>query len=298
MPAVTKVECTIETMNFASFMPWSRRRLMATGIAALASRAWAEEGLPQVRILFLGNSYTANNGLPAMVGELLLSSKLFAPHIASYLLGSYKLEQHATDPNVLKLLKDGADDGRPWDVVVVQEQSIISSLAGIDEDAQQYMSGGMSKLVALAREANPNVLVVDFQVWARHERLWASNSPEALSTGANPDVAHARIRQANVKAVKAAREKNAGANILVSPVGDFWRLVHDMYPALPLYAEDGTHPDMLGTLLSALVIAGTIGGREVIEQSKWVPPDCPVAQFERVKKMLLDHPEVFTNAGK
>ncbi|MCB1275395.1 hypothetical protein [Prosthecobacter sp.] len=280
-------------------MPWSRRRLIVAGLAALASRAQAaEESPPQVRILFLGNSYMATNGLPAMVGELLQSSKLLAPHIASYLLGSYKLEQHATDPNVLKLLKDGADDGKPWDVLVVQEQSIISSLAGIDRDAQQYMSGGLSKLVALAREVNPKVLVVDFQVWARHESLWAKNSPEALSTGASPDVAHARIRQANANAVKAALEKNAGANILVSPVGDFWRLVHDMYPALPLYAEDGTHPDMLGTLLSALVLAGSIGGRDVIELSNWVPPDCPVIQFERVKKMLLDHPEVFKNAGK
>ena len=123
-------------------MPWSRRRLIVAGLAALASRAQAaEESPPQVRILFLGNSYMATNGLPAMVGELLQSSKLLAPHIASYLLGSYKLEQHATDPNVLKLLKDGADDGKPWDVLVVQEQSIISSLAGIDRDAQQYMSG-------------------------------------------------------------------------------------------------------------------------------------------------------------
>jgi hypothetical protein len=280
-------------------MPWSRRRLLLAGLAALGCHAHAADAdVPHVRILFLGNSYMATNGLPAMVGELLLSSKLLAPHIASYLLGSYKLEQHATDPNVLKLLKQGADDGRPWDVVVVQEQSVISSLAGVDEDAQQYMSGGLSKLVALAREVNPKVLVVDFQVWARHESLWAKKSPEAVSTGASPDVAHARIRLANAKAVKAALEKNPGANILVSPVGDFWRLVHDMYPALPLHAEDGTHPDTLGTLLSAMVIAGSIGGRDVIEQATWMPPDCPTLQVARVKKMLLDHPEVFKNAGK
>jgi hypothetical protein len=280
-------------------MPCSRRRLLLAGLAALGCHAHAADAdVPHVRILFLGNSYMASNGLPAMVGELLLSSKLLAPHIASYLLGSYKLEQHATDPNVLKLLKQGADDGRPWDVVVVQEQSVISSLAGVDEDAQQYMSGGLSKLVTLAREVNPKVLVVDFQVWARHESLWVKKSPEALSTGASPDVAHARIRLANAKAVKAALEKNPGANILVSPVGDFWQLVHDMYPALPLHAEDGTHPDTLGTLLSALVIAGSIGGRDVIEQATWMPPDCPVLQVARVKKMLLDHPEVFKNAGK
>lgn len=54
---------------------------------------------------------------------------------------------------------------------------------------------------------------------------------------------------------------------------------------------------MLGSILSALVIAGSIGGRNVIEQSNWTG-DCPPSQVERVKKVLLDHPEVFKNAGK
>jgi len=286
-------------MPFDSALPgWSRRRLLLAGLGAIGFRAnAAEEGLPHVRILFLGNSYTANNGLPAIVGELLLSSKVLAPHIGSYLVGSYMLQQHAMDPNALALLKQGADDGKPWDVVVVQEKSVISSLAGIDSEAQLYMSGGLSKLVALAREVNPQMLIVDFQVWARHESLWKQNKKDALSTGANPEEAHARIRLANAKAVQSAVAQNPGANVIVSPVGDFWRLVQDIYPALPLHAEDGTHPDMLGSILSALVIAGSIGGRNVIEQSNWTG-DCPPSQVERVKKVLLDHPEVFKNAGK
>jgi hypothetical protein len=271
---------------------------MLAGLAALGCRARAaDEGVPHVRILFLGNSYMATNGLPAIVGELMLSSKALAPHIASYLLGNYNLAQHAADPNAAKLLKQGADDGKPWDVLVVQEQSLISALAGVEPEAQQFMSDGLSKLVALAREVNPKMLVVDLQVWARQASLWKKKTPDALATGANPDVAHARIRLANAKAVKTALEKNPGANILISPVGDFWRLVEDLYPAMPLYAEDGSHPDMLGSMLTGLVIAGTIGGRDVIEKSAWIG-ECPFEQVERVKKVLLDHPEVFKNAGK
>lgn len=277
----------------------SRRKLLLAGVAAFGGQMLRakEEGAPHVRILFLGNSYMANNGLPAMVGEMLLSSKMLSPHIASYLMGSYMLEQHATDPNVAKLVKEGADDGKPWDVVVVQEQSLISALAGVDEDAQQHMSSGLSKLVALARETNPKVLVVDLQVWARHPSLWEKQTKEALTTGANATVAQARIRHANAKAVKTALEKNPGASILVSPVGDFWQLVQESYPALPLHADDGTHPDMLGSMLSALVIVGSIGGREAIQQTSWIG-ECPFSQVERVKKVLLDHPEVFQNAGK
>jgi hypothetical protein len=277
---------------------WPRRRLLLAGLAALGCRVQAaEEGAPHVRILFLGNSYTAFNGLPAIVGELLLSSKVLAPHIGSYTQGSYKLELHANDRDALTLLKQGADDGKPWDVLVVQEQSVLSAMAGVNPEAQKYMNGGLAKLVALGREVNPQMLIVDFQVWARHESLWQKKKEDALSTGASAAEAHARIRLANARAVQAALQGNPGANILVSPVGDFWRLVQETYPALPLYAEDGTHPAMLGSILSALVIAGSIGGRKVIEQSNWTG-DCPPSQVERVKKVLLDHPEVFKNAGK
>ncbi|OYW78268.1 MAG: hypothetical protein B7Z37_00230 [Verrucomicrobia bacterium 12-59-8] len=285
-------------MKAVSFTRWSRRTLLLAGLAACSWQVKADDAVPHVRILFLGNSYTAFNRLPAMVGELMLSSQLLAPHIGSNLQGSYTLERHSTNAEGLALLKQGADDGKPWDVVVVQEQSVVSAAAAVDEDARLLMENGLSKLVRLAREVNPKVLVVDFQVWARHEKLWKEKSPDALSTGRDPEQAHARIHLANANAVKTVLEKNPGAQILVSPVGDFWWLVHDLYPALSLYAEDGTHPDVLGTLLSAYVIVGTIGGREVIEQATWMPPDCPAVQVARVKKMVLDHPEVFMASGK
>ncbi|MDB6005455.1 MAG: hypothetical protein JWR15_2442 [Prosthecobacter sp.] len=262
-----------------------------------AAEALADEA-PHVRILFLGNSYSAHNHLPAMVGEVMLSSKILAPHIASYLRGSYKLEQHAADKEALEMLKKGDDDGKPWDVLVVQEQSVLSAIAAVHPEAKQAMNSGLTKLVAAARAVNPQMLIIDFQVWARHENLWKEKTPEALASGDTPAQAHARIRLANANAAAAAREKNPGAQILVSPVGDFWWLVHDLYPALSLYAEDGTHPDLLGTLLSAYVIAGSIGGREVVEKSTWMPADCPTVQVERVRKMILDHPEMFKAAGK
>ncbi|MGV3659106.1 MAG: hypothetical protein ACO1TE_02950 [Prosthecobacter sp.] len=285
-------------MNSVSSNHWSRRKMLLAGCAALGGRrgVLAADDLPHVRILFLGNSYTAQNRLPAAVGEIILSSKLLAPHIGSYLQGGHKLEQHATDKDALNLLKQGAD-GQPWDVVVVQEQSVLSAMAAVNPEARKLMSGGLSKLVAAARAVNPKVLIVDFQIWARHESLWQKQNKEALLTGRDPGQAHARIRQANVNAVNDALKQHPNAGILVSPVGDFWKLALEAYPALPLHSEDGTHPDKLGTLLAGLVIAGTIGGREVIENSTWLG-DCPFSQVAKVKKVLLDHPQVFKEAGK
>ena len=99
---------------------WSRRRWLQAALAASACKITAaDSGAPHVRILFFGNSYTAFNGLPAMVGELLLSSGVLAPHIGSYTQGSYKLDLHAADREALALLKKGADDGKPWDVLEI-----------------------------------------------------------------------------------------------------------------------------------------------------------------------------------
>lgn len=282
-----------------SAMPSTIRHLLLAVLFTLVSSPHAQEqGAAEVRILFFGNSYTAFNKLPAMVGELLLSSGVFAPHIASSLQGSYTLERHTTNTEGLELLKKGADDGKPWDIVVVQEQSVVSAAAAVDEDARKLMENGLSKLVRLAREQNPKVLIIDFQVWARHEKLWKAKDADALLTGPSPAEARRRIHIANARSVKAALESNPGAQILVSPVGDFWWLVHDLYPALSLYDADGSHADVLGTLLSAYVIVGTIGGRDILENLSWLPPDCPAVQAARVKKMVLDHPEVFKSADK
>ncbi len=285
-------------MQHDSLIPWSRRQALLGGLAALGARMVAAvDDAPSVRILFLGNRYSAFNRLPAVVGELMLSSGMLAPHIGSYLQEAHTLADHAADAAALSLLKKGAEDGKPWDVLVVQEQSILSAVAAVNPAALQLMNSGLAKLVAAAREANPQMLIVNLQVWARHESLWKKQSPDALSTGRDANEAHARIRLANVNTVSAALQQNPGMRILVSPVGDFWRLVHAVHPALALHAADGSHPDLLGSLLAGLVIVGTIGGREVMEHTTW-RGECPFDEVERVKKVLLDHPEVFKAAGK
>ncbi|MEZ5386520.1 MAG: hypothetical protein R3F13_13490 [Prosthecobacter sp.] len=274
---------------------WSRRRAMLAAMAACCGSSLGQESAPHVRILFFGTSYTALNGLPAMVGELLLSSGLLAPHIGSYLQPGYRLEQHSVDQAGLGLLRQGADDGQPWDVIVAQEQSLLSAAAASKDDARRIMNGGLAGLVASARGINPGMLVVDFQVWARHQDLWGKNSKDALFTGTSASHAMDNIRAANVNAVTAARQQSLGAQILISPVGDFWQQSLKRYPGLKLHAENGSHPAIAGSYLAALVIAGTIGGRGVIEKATW-NGECPAEDAERLRKLVLDHPEIFKEA--
>jgi len=282
-------------MNCKPSHLWSRRKAVLTGLAACCGSVIAEDEVPHVRILFLGNSYTALNGLPAMVGEVILSSGLLRPHVGSYLQAGYRLEQHSVDQDGLGLLRQGADDGRPWDVIVVQEQSQLSAAAAVKDDARRIMNGGLSGLVSIARGINPEVLVVDFQVWARHQRLWEKKSEEALFTGTSASQALDNIRKANIHAVTAAREQSLGAKILISPVGEFWKQSLKSHPKLSLHAEDGSHPTVAGSYLAALVIAGTIGGRAVIEKTTW-NGDCPADDATRLRKLVLDHPSIFKMA--
>lgn len=280
----------------------SRRAVLQRGAAALLGSGLAvgtgaaEEAVPHVRVLFLGNSHTAHNRLPATVGELMLSSGLLAPHIGSYLQGGHNLDRHSQDADGLALLKQGAD-GKPWDVVVVQEHSVLSAAAAVHEEARLLMQQGLLRLVAAARAQNPRVLVVLLQLWTRSESLWQQKSADALRTGSDASEARRNIHAANAAAAQAVRQKFPDARILVSPVGDFWHLVLEAYPAMPLYYEDGTHSDTLGTMLAGLVLCGSIGGRDMIEKTTWFG-SLPFSQVAKVKKVLLDHPEVFEEAGK
>lgn len=274
------------------------RLLVVSTLAFLAGRSPAPaEQPPTVNIAFVGNSYTFRNNLPVVVASLLHSSHVLEPEIDGSLKGGYRLEQHAADPQALRLLQRGAASGDPWDIVVVQEQSVLSGYAATNDEARQAMTKGLTTLASVAFRANAKALILDFQVWTRHASLWRQDSQEARMTGADPTQAHRHIREANAAAVNAARESVPGVRIQISPVGDFWKLAQETYPDLSLYEEDGSHPSITGTYLTGLIIAGNIGGRAVIEKATWTG-ECPAEAAKKLRQLLLDHPEVFKSAGK
>jgi hypothetical protein len=45
------------------------------------------------------------------------------------------------------------------------------------------------------------------------------------------------------------------------------------------------------------VLTGTIGGRQAIEKTT-CPESVPEGEFQMLKKLVLDHPEVFKQAGE
>ena len=96
-----------------------RRVLVLTCVAALVLAACvrADAAAPQrVRVLFLGNSLTAANDLPATVAAFARTANRIRVETRMVAPGGVNLEDHWNFTGARQALEDG-----PWDVVVLQQ---------------------------------------------------------------------------------------------------------------------------------------------------------------------------------
>jgi hypothetical protein len=187
-------------------------------VAAGALRAAPAEPL---RVLFVGNSLTEANDLPAVVASLAETSgrKLETGAVVS---GGYSLEDHWASGDAPKEILSGE-----WDVVVLQQGP--SALP----ESQAHLKLWAPRFAALARRggARPGLLTV----WPESYRRSALGAVIASYRNA---------------------AKAAGAELF--PAGDAWRRAWSCDRRLELYGSDGFHPSRLGTYLAALVVYGRL----------------------------------------
>ena len=177
--------------------------------------------LTDINLLFMGNSHTLLNDVPATVAAMVQAAwpaKTVAHTVAP---GSLFLDERLADDATLRLLRE-----RRWSFVVLQAQKYSSS--GLFE----YSTSEAETLVRMARAAG--AVPVLFPEWPR----------QAI-------VETQRIYDLHVSI--ASREPAC-----VAPVGQAWDLALARYPALVLHASDGNHSAPAGAFLAALVIAATI----------------------------------------
>jgi hypothetical protein len=186
-----------------------------------------------VRVLFVGNSYTYFNNLPALVRAMaeargqVLETEMVAP-------GGWRLEDHFEKGEARALLRDW-----PWDHVVLQEQStlgtnlFVDGLARIagDEVFHPWAEKWVEEITSA--KAKP----VFYLTWARKA------SPEDQAT-----LTRSVLRVANP------------AHAAVAPAGPAFALVRAARPELELFIEDGSHPSPAGSYLAACTIYATVFG--------------------------------------
>jgi len=198
------------------------------------------DGSAPHRVLFIGNSYTFVNDLPAVVHALGVSTPGAGVEVESVTVGSARLGDHWMTTGARERVAAGG-----LDVVVIQGQS-REPIIPDTEYAFQYYAGLFGDAVHDAGARG-----VWFATWARRagDPVYFNLAGVEISTPARMTYdLEAAYAQASYR----------HTDDLVARVGAAWELAIAELPAVELYDGDGSHPSAAGTLLSACVIFDAI----------------------------------------
>jgi hypothetical protein len=197
-------------------------RLAGALLAAVALTAGADAAPREsARVLFVGNSLTATNDLPAVAARLAAADGRRLEY-RTVAFGGYNLEDHWVNGEARRALADG-----DWDVVVMQQGPSAFPESQADLRAWAIRFAGEAR----AHGTRTALLTV-----------W----PESWRQSPLPEV---------IKGYRRAAEA-AGAELL--PAGLAWQLAWRCNARAPLYGPDGFHPSPVGTYAAALVVYGRL----------------------------------------
>jgi hypothetical protein len=176
------------------------------------------------RVLFIGNSLTDTNNLPAMV-EALAAARGDALTTRTVAFGGFSLGDHWGQGEARRAIAQGG-----WTHVVLQQGP--SSLP----ESQALLREYTRRFDAEARRIGARTVL--YMVWPSLQRFSDFDGVSRSYAAAAQDV----------------------GGILI-PAGEAWRAAWRRDPAVPLYGSDNFHPSALGTYLAALVTCQQITGR-------------------------------------
>ena len=180
-----------------------------------------------LRILFIGNSLTATNDLPAVL-EAFARAQGVRIETQMIAFPDHSLEDHWGRPEARRAIRTGT-----WDFVVLQQGPSAMP------QSQRLLRNYVERFDRDITRAGARTAV--YMVWPASGRL--------------PDLP---------RVIESHREAAAEVGALLLPVGDAWRRLWDRDPTISLYGPDGFHPSALGTYLAALVMFRQFTGRSVV----------------------------------
>ncbi|MDE7453329.1 MAG: leucine-rich repeat protein [Clostridia bacterium] len=190
-----------------------------------------------MKVLFIGNSFTYYNDIPALVASLAEGAGVNVT-VESVTQGSWFLTKFADKNDEYGKIVDAkltsSDD---YDIVVLQEQSVRP----IDNYAK--FSEGATNLKNKIDATQKNCKIYLYSTWGYPE--------EAAKRNITIPEMELQLRE--------AYDKLAGElGVSVSHVGKAFSNVYAEYPQYGLYHTDNRHPSYIGSFLSACVHAATI----------------------------------------
>ena len=174
----------------------------------------------KLRILFIGNSHTYVNDLPAIAAKM-FREKGYDCEVTMIAHGGWFLEQHVQEPDVRFNILYGN-----YDYVVLQEHAHPFG-------PEEKFFNAVRKIQEWVKEAGCKTVIY---------MTWAQKSEE-----------HVQARM-----TKAHEEIASEIGALVAPVGEvWWKHIHE-HPEQELYYTDGQHASLAGSTLAAGCIVETI----------------------------------------
>lgn len=167
-----------------------------------------------LKVLFLGNSFTARNDLPGMVARLADGAGLHLDHRLISVSGA-SLRAHWNRGEARREIEAGS-----YDAVVLQEQSTLplKNPRRFHENVRLF-----------AAVIRPPARMVLYMTWARRD-----------------------ARQMQSAIAKAYLSIASETRAAVIPAGMAWaQLLRQRDPSIVLHDRDGSHPTLAGTFLAA-----------------------------------------------
>ncbi len=213
-------------------MKWVRLALVIGG-AVWVSGGLAATQQQELRVLFIGNSLTSMNNVPALVEQLSETGDVRV-RTSSVTRNDFSLDDHWAQGDAVRAITRGG-----WAYVVLQQgpSALPASRVQLRAATKQFDE--------VIRQAGARTAL--YMVW--------------------PSETRARDFDA-VRESYALAARDVGGVFL--PAGEAWRAAWRRDPQLPLYASDRFHPTVQGSYAAALVIAQRLTGRRAIKEPKGI----------------------------
>lgn len=204
----------------------------------------------ELRVLFIGNSLTFTNDLPALVATVAEA----AGHSMGYSAitqPNFSLEDH-WNAGVAEAIRDAGAD-----VVVMQQGP--SSLP----ENQVHLREWSERLSGPIRAAGGRPAL--YMVWPSIDRFAFFDA----------------VRDSYLNAAVAV-------DGLFMPAGEVWRSAWAVEPGLDLYGPDGFHPSRLGSIVAALVIYAVLFDAQVADLPAELVPTSPQLETIRLDPAIAE----------
>ena len=203
--------------------------------------ALARGGRPGLRVLFVGNSFTFKNSLPALVHDLAAGDPGGRPiYSVEYAAAGWSLRQADKDGGLTKLLRDVK-----WDAVVLQEKSWLLSFP--EEQWRRSTYPFARDLQGKIAASGAQTLL--FMTWG-------------YALGDRRTIPHDTYAEMQRRLAEGYSRLGAELGARVAPAGLAWANALRRKPALDLWADDGQHPGRNGSYLAACVFYAALTGRD------------------------------------